>query len=113
LPEAEPAEAKKPKEASGGETANTHSDDFRSVTWYGKPYTFNYRQSIAIKLLWNSWEAKETGVHQRTIGQAIDTSSNSYRLIDTFRQHRKYHQAWGTMIHHLGHGVYALKKPET
>jgi hypothetical protein len=85
-----------------------HTPDFCSVTWLGQPYIFNSTQTKIIKLLWES----ETPLQQKTIAAAINTISDNYRLIDSFRRNGKYHPAWNKMIKHLGQGVYTLAKPE-
>ncbi len=101
-----------PIEASGGDC--THSPDYRKVTWYGKPYSFNKNRAIAIKHLWIAHEDPEkVGVHEREIGKDLDTVSANYKLRQTFRQRqngkRGYHPAWREMIEHWGQGLYRLK----
>jgi len=105
------SESTKPA-AGSGDISNTHSEDFRSVTWDDRTYTFNKNQAIAVKLLWNAMERDEGGIHQNTIAASLETVSKTYHLLDTFRQHKKKHPAWSGMIHHLGNGVYILKKPK-
>lgn len=106
------AEIKKQKTKAAGNdgTSNTYSKNFRSVTWYGRTYTFNKNQAIAVKLLWNAMERDESGIHQNTIAESLDTVSKKFRLLEIFRQHGKTHPAWSEMIYHSGNGVYILKK---
>lgn len=89
-----------------------HFDNYTFVTWFDKSYTFNKTQAKAIKLLWQAWKDKAVGVHENDIAKVVDTSSDQYRLIHTFRQHGKYHSAWRTMIHSLGNHMYCLKEPK-
>lgn len=99
-----------PAENNSDIISNTHSENFRSVTWYGRTYTFNEKQAIAIKLLWEAMERGEGGIHQNTIAESLGTYSKKFRLLDTFRQHGKKHPAWNEMIYCLGHGIYTLRK---
>lgn len=94
-----------------------HTPDFRNVRWYGKPYQFNNKQAKAIKLLWCAHkDPSKVGVHESEIGKAVDTGSDKYRLLDTFRQRRGgirgFHAAWQEMIKHIGNGIYQLTSPE-
>ena len=92
----------------------SHSPDYGEVTWDDTPYKFNKSQAIAVKLLWLAWEApNKVGVSEKEIGAAVDSFASSFRLQDLFRMRirgqRKYHDAWNTMIYHLGSGMYGLK----
>jgi len=88
-----------------------HSDDFKWVLWYGQEFTFNSTQAVIISLFWKGWKEGQNSIHQNTIAAGISTSSRSYHLVDSFRQHKRYHPAWRRMIHHLGKGIYILRQP--
>jgi len=90
-----------------------HSPDYRSITWYGQSYTFNPTQAKAIKLLWAAWENPDkVGVHQKDVAAAMNSASENYRLVYSFRKNKKYHPAWRTIIKHNGDGVYSLVEPQ-
>lgn len=84
----------------------THSPDYRSVVWNGQHFTFTPKRATIIKILWES----DTPIHKDKIAAAINTTSEKYRLIDSFRSHGKYDPAWSVMIEHLGGGLYTLRK---
>jgi hypothetical protein len=87
-----------------------HSEDFTQVEWYGTPYRFTLRQAACVRVLWKEWEGTRFGLHEKTIGERIDTSNFDYRLRDTFRVKGKSpHPAWGEMIVGRGGGVYGLE----
>jgi hypothetical protein len=77
---------------ASGSGAATHSDDFRSVDWFGTRYSFTATQAACIRVLWDNWERKTPEVGDATILTAAE--SNSERLGIVFRDHK----AWGTMI---------------
>ena len=39
-------------------TSVSHSDDFRSVFWYGISYVFTPTQAACIRVLWEAWERR-------------------------------------------------------
>jgi hypothetical protein len=91
----------------------SHSDDYSSVIWYGENYTFNAAQARCVKMLWIEWKKSPgSGLREKTVGEKIGSESNNYRLVHTFRQNKKMHPAWGTMIHSRGDGSFYLDKPE-
>jgi hypothetical protein len=73
-----------------------HSDDFRSVHWYGQDYSFTKTQAPCIEFLWKNWENGTPEVGNFAILQAA--KSEQSRLQDVFKQNGKMHTAWGTMI---------------
>jgi hypothetical protein len=100
----------------------SHSVDFTGVNWFGDRYTFTKgQQARAIACLWAEFEKGELGLSQTAIGEAIETSNETYRLDQTFRQNahgkRKkpaegtMHPAWGRMIQKVAPGMYRLVKP--
>jgi hypothetical protein len=96
------------KEAA--ESQCRHSDDFASVIWYGKKYTFTKMQAAAIKVLWENWENKTPEVSEKTIGENAGSVSNNYRIATTFYKH----PALNTMIHACNkRGIFKLDKPRS
>ena len=84
-----------------------HSDDFTSVRWHGTTYEFNKTQAHCISLLWPEWEKGKCGLSEKTIGKAISSQNDNFRLVHTFRKH----PAWGTVIVQAGKGCYRLEAP--
>lgn len=73
-------------------TGNSHSPDFRSVTWDGVKYTFTPNQAAVVKQLWMAWTSGNLEIGDDHL---METASiEARRLIDTFRDH----PAWGRMI---------------
>ena len=70
----------------------SHSVDFRSIIWDGKPYEFTGPQAAAVKILWEHWERGTQAVGGGTICRAIESAQ--IRLDLVFRSNR----AWGTVI---------------
>lgn len=61
---------------------NWHNDDFTQVIWNGKEYEFDrLQQALAIKYLWENKRARE-----KSIGEAIGSEADNFRLIHVFRQ---------------------------
>ncbi len=84
-------------EASGKKTDKMkdvfqHSDDFRSVTWKGKKFTFTSRQAQVIELLYDASQNNTPDVGKDYILEQLDSPSS--RLRDTF----KNSPVWGTLI---------------
>ena len=109
----QPKEAKQQTQPSSEQTTdkstddNWHNNDFTEVLWNGKKYKFNTpQQTLAVEYLWANKRARE-----KSIGEAIGSEADNFRLIHIFRQKRKkakMHPAWGKMIIPDGKGVYAL-----
>lgn len=91
--------------------APAHSDDFRSVNWYGTEYTFTSSQAACVKVLWEHWERKTPEVSQHTVLTVADISGE--RLDNVFRNSKgKQHSAWGTMIvRGTSKGTFRLNRP--
>jgi hypothetical protein len=87
-----------------------HNADFTEVNWYGRRFTFNIgNQAKSIESLWGEWEKDVMGLHEKSIGEGIGSSSNKFRLA----HHFKDHPAWGVMIHRAdAKGCYRLHKPK-
>jgi hypothetical protein len=88
-----------------------HNANYMMVRWFGTEYTFTSNQASAVKALWEEWEATGLGLHQTTIGEAVDNQHTSFRMDAAFRKH----PAFGTMITSggKGSGLYKLAVPAT
>jgi hypothetical protein len=69
-----------------------HSPDFRSVDWFGTPYTFTASQAACVTLLWAAWKQGTPEMSDETILELAEFKND--RLYTLFRRH----PAWGTMI---------------
>jgi hypothetical protein len=86
----------------------THSNDYRSVSWYDTHYSFTGNQAACIKMLWAAWEQNTPDVGGDTLLEGADVSMNAQRLDRVFRGH----PAWGVMIASGGtKGSYRLQHP--
>lgn len=98
-----------PGAEKGDSRDNWCNETFTEVRIKGKDYSFNKTQALVVKYLWNNISASE-----KEIGEYIDSASDNYRLISTFRDHKNggYHPAWGTIIvkSDSGKGIFELKK---
>jgi hypothetical protein len=95
---------------SGTEEAR-HSDDFRSVHWYGTDYTFTATQAACIKVLWRNWKNGTPDVGEDSILTDEEVDAEARRLIDVFRDRKaetRYHPCWNTMIVSRQKGAYRL-----
>lgn len=84
-----------------------HSDDFRSICWFGTEYTFTGPQAACVKLLWEHWERGTPEVSKSELLDA--TESSGERVSDVFKRS----PAWGKII--VGgekKGNYRLREPE-
>lgn len=70
----------------------SHSNDFRSVHWFGVQYSFTASQAAVVKLLWEADENDTPEMSQQAILEEI--GSDCQRLSDLFKRHA----AWGVMI---------------
>lgn len=69
-----------------------HSIDFRSVNWFGAPYTFSEHQAACVKILWEHWLQRTPDVGGKTL--LAEAESDAERIDLVFRDH----PAWNTMI---------------
>ena len=91
-----------------------HSDDYRTVFWFGQNYTFTATQARAVELLWREFVKGDLGLSQATVGEDLDSANRNFRLRDLFRvsgASSGMHPAWDTMIQSVGKGIYALRTP--
>jgi len=96
-----------PEDAGETDTA-AHSDDFRSVNWFGTPHGFTPTQAACVKILWKHWEQNTPDVGQDTILEAVESAQG--RLDYVFKNGK--HPAWGTMIvKGSTKGAFRLAKP--
>ncbi len=79
------------EDSTGKAPRAAHSQDFRSVQWYGVAYSFTKQQAAIIKILWDAWEAGTPDVGNDYLLEAI---AGGKRLVDAFRDN----SAWNTMI---------------
>jgi hypothetical protein len=84
-----------------------HSDDFRSVRWYGTNYLFTPTQAACVRVLWEAWERGTPVVGQESI---LETAgSTCCRLRDVFDKAK--HPAWDKMIVSPRKGSFSLAEP--
>lgn len=79
-----------------------HSDDFRSVSWFGVIYCFSPGQAVIVRELWKAWRNGTPFVGAAVLLEAADMVS------DKISQLFKGHPAWGTMIRTDSKGIYWL-----
>lgn len=93
----------------------THADDFRSVRWFGNPYTFTETQAACIKVLIDYWRREKLPCKQETVIDKVDT--NEIYLQKVFRNKKDgkkiKHPAWGTMIKTDESGLVFLEPPKS
>jgi hypothetical protein len=90
----------------GQQPTARHSDDFRSVNWYGAAYSFTANQASVVRQLWEAWERGTPDVGDHTLLENADVQSE--RLNVMFRDH----PAWKTMIQvGASRGTHRLMEP--
>src|SRR5262249_46621140 len=76
-----------------------HSDDYRSVHWFGTDHSFTPNQAAVVAMLWQAWENGTPDVGYEALLQAADSQG---RLVDVFKirvgKKTKKHPDWGTMV---------------
>jgi hypothetical protein len=88
-------------------TKAEHSEDFRSVNWFGTNYSFSANQAACVKFLWEHWERGVAEVGGKTILESADIGSD--RIDNVFR----FNPAWKTMIRPgRTKGTYRLAEPK-
>jgi hypothetical protein len=89
-----------------------HSDDFNSVFWFGKQYTFTVKQAKVIETLWRALERKTPAVPLVDLLEAADSTAT--RLRDVFKSGQTVNPAWrDKMIINAGKGAYQLSAPKS
>jgi hypothetical protein len=84
----------------------THSIDFRSVNWFGTPYTFSANQAACVKVLWEHWEKGTPDVGGKTLLTVAESDAERIDLV--FRGS----PAWNAMIVKGGkRGTRRLQEP--
>lgn len=83
-----------------------HSEDYRSVVWFGVQYRFSAAQAAAVRLLWEAWQRGVPEVSGVTLLEASESAGG--KVSGVFRDH----PAWGTMIGQAGKGQYRLYTPD-
>ena len=71
-----------------------HSDDFRSMRWFGITYSFTPNQAAVMKVLYEHWVKGVPEIGQETLLLAIDPEAPPDRLSMVFRNH----PAWMKVI---------------
>lgn len=85
-----------------------HSDDFRSVCWFGTNYSFTSQQAEVVRILWEAYEEQTPDVDALLLLSDF-TGCAAHRVRDLFRKC----PAWGTMIVLGGsRGTYRLQGPK-
>lgn len=90
--------------SDGSQSVARHSQDFASVYWFGKLYTFSPNQAACIRVLWEAWNNKTPVLGEPAIQEAAGVDSN---LRNVFRDH----EAWDTLITSPSKGRYRLSDP--
>jgi hypothetical protein len=86
-------------------SGNEHSEDFRTILWFGKQYSFTPKQAACMRSLWRAWEKGWKGVSQQDLLSACQSDGSELRGIF------KNSPAWKTIIVSVQKGVYALQPP--
>lgn len=73
---------------------NKHGNDFRSILWDGRLYSFTESQACVVRILWENWERGTAEVGTVTLLNAIDEENDRQKLSTVFRDC----PAWGTII---------------
>lgn len=84
-----------------------HSDDFRSVRWFGTDYIFTATQAACVQVLWEAWEKGVSAMSQTAILDLAGSTTD--RLISVFGKGK--HPAWDSMIVCANKGSYRLNPP--
>lgn len=85
-----------------------HSDDFRSVCWFGTNYSFTSQQAEVVRILWQAYKAQTPDVDAALLLSDF-TGCAAHRVRDLFRKC----PAWKTMIVLGGsRGTYRLQSPK-
>ena len=78
------------------EYAYAHSDDFRSIVWDGKSYTFTPMQAACMRVLWENWKRGTPEVGEQSILVDERVATPQLRLSQVFDKGK--HPAWGSVI---------------
>jgi len=94
----------------------SHSDDFSTVLWDGRAFTFETtQQRIIVEALWKEWEEGRGGLHRDHLAELCDSEAKKFRLDQVFRvkggRVKERHPAWLTMIQRVGRSMFALCPP--
>jgi hypothetical protein len=79
---------------SAKQTETAHSEDFRSVRWFGETYSFTAKQAPVVRLLWEHWAKGTPDVGDETLLLAVDHEWPPASIRHLFRGH----PAWKTLI---------------
>jgi hypothetical protein len=93
-------------EAVDKEKLCPHSDDFRTVNWFGSEYGFTSYQAACVKVWYQHWRAPARDVSDETVLEAAECVSK--RVSDLFKRH----PAWNDMIvQGATRGTHRLREP--
>jgi hypothetical protein len=85
----------------------SHSEDYRSVRWFGTDYVFTPAQAACVRVLWGAWERGSPVLSQAHILEAADCTGS--RLRDVFEKGK--HPAFNAMIKSPRKGAFCLTNP--
>ena len=91
---AEADKAARGTDGAGAKPDVEHSDDFRSVLWYGTEYSFTANQAPVIRLLYEHWQRGTPDVGDETLLESVDHELPPARFSTLFRDSK----AWKTII---------------
>jgi hypothetical protein len=94
-----------------------HSDDFRSVNWFGTQHSFTPQQAAVVRVLWAEWEKPgKLPLSNEEIRRKVDSNAERLKVNDVFRNNRDgktvRHPALGSMIQATEDNLYYLSSPE-
>ncbi len=93
----EPTQVAKGDDGRGGtleQREPVHSDDFRSVNWFGTSYSFTANQAPVVRMLWENWDRGTPEVGNETLLMAVDPEAPPDKIPTLFRNS----DAYGEMI---------------
>jgi hypothetical protein len=64
-----------------GSPRASHSPDFASINWFGKPYGFTPTQRRIVAVLWQAWEQGTPDVSEQTILREAESDSGGLRML--------------------------------
>jgi hypothetical protein len=92
---------------AAGPTTCSHSADFSSVVWFGRPYSFTPYQAAIVALLWAAWEGGCPDVGGAALLEAVGSASG--KVSDLFRDAPAWRDG---VVGRTGKSSYRLNPPE-
>ena len=93
----------------GLQCGNDHSEDFRSLRWFGRSYRFTANQAPVVRVLYDHFMRGVPDLSTETLLSAIDPEGPPERLDTVFRGS----DAWGTIIVSESKGTRRLSEPKS